>query len=59
LLRLPAGEDNAAMKRRFQFSLRSLLIVVARLVVVCGDVGRQAEIMREPTRSVERLITTD
>jgi hypothetical protein len=72
LLRLTAVGDNRTMqdeppkaalpmrKRRwFQFSLRSLLIVVALLAVVCGDVGRQAEIMREPTRFVGRLITTD
>jgi hypothetical protein len=58
LPRLPAAADNAAMqteppqaeppkrKRRwFQFSLRSLLIVVTVLAAVCGYVGWQAKIV--------------
>jgi hypothetical protein len=60
LLRLPAVGDNAAMqtepsnaeppkhKRRwFQYSLRSLMIFVALVAVVCGYVGWQAKIVRE------------
>jgi hypothetical protein len=33
-------------RRRFQFRLRTLMIVVTLLAVVCGYVGRQAEIVR-------------
>jgi hypothetical protein len=54
LLRLLAVGDNAAMqsepkrnRRWFQFSLRTLLIVVTLLAVVCGYVGWQAKIVRE------------
>ena len=60
LLRLPAVGDNAAMqteppkadppkrKRRwFQFSLRTLMIVVTLLAVPCAYVGWQAKIVSE------------
>ena len=60
LLRLPAVGDNAGMeadpskasppkhKRRcFQFSLRTLMIVVTLLAVACGYVGWQAKIVRQ------------
>jgi hypothetical protein len=33
-------------RRRFQFRLRTLMIGVTLLAVVCGYVGRQAEIVR-------------
>jgi hypothetical protein len=62
LPRLPAVGDNSAMqpeppkadppkrKRRwFQFSLRTLMIVVALLAVPMGYVGWQAKIVRERT----------
>jgi hypothetical protein len=68
LLRLPAAADNAAMqtepskadppkrKRRwFQFSLRTLLIVVTVLAVVCAYVGWQAKIVREREAMLIRL----
>ncbi len=38
---------DPAPHRRFQFRLRTLLIVVTLLAVVCGYVGRQIEIVRE------------
>jgi hypothetical protein len=60
LLRLPAPADNTAMeaeppklespkrKRRwFQFSLRTLIIVVTLLALPLGYVGWQAKIVRE------------
>jgi hypothetical protein len=60
LLRLPAASDNAAMqteplksdppkrKRRwFQFSLRTLMIVVTLLALPLGYVGWQARIVRD------------
>jgi hypothetical protein len=60
LLRLPVVADHAAMeteppkadppkrKRRwFQFSLRTLMIVVTLLAIPCGYVGWQAKIVRE------------
>jgi hypothetical protein len=74
LLGLPAAGDNAAMpteppnaeapkrKRRwFQFSLRSLLIVVTLLAVVCGFAAvviENRKLMRERDESratVDRL----
>ena len=43
----PPKADPPKRKRRwFQFSLRSLLILVTLLAVVCGYVGRQAEFVR-------------
>ena len=67
LIRVPAVGDNAAMeaeppkrKRRwFQFSLRSLLIGVAILAVVCGYVGPHAKIVRERKAMVERILEVD
>jgi hypothetical protein len=69
LLPLPAASDNAAMqteppkpdppkrKRRwYQFSLRTLLIVVTLLAVPLSYVGWQAKIVRE-RRSVADEIT--
>jgi hypothetical protein len=60
LLRLPAPADNAAMEtepsktvsakrkcRWFQFSLRTLLIVVMLLAVPCAYVGWQVKFVRE------------
>jgi hypothetical protein len=44
----PLKSEPPKRKRRwFQFSLRSLLIVVTLLAVACGYVGSQAEIVRE------------
>jgi hypothetical protein len=37
-------------RRRFQFSLRTLLIVVTMLAVPCAYVGWQAKIVREGRR---------
>jgi hypothetical protein len=46
-----AAEINTPRPKRkrrwFQFSLRTLMIVVTLLAVACGHVGRQAEIVRE------------
>ena len=54
LLPLPAVRDNAAMseppkrkRRRFQFRLRTRIIGVTLLAVVCGYVGWHAKIARE------------
>ena len=69
LLRLHVAADNAAMqteppkaeppkrKRRwFQFSLRTLLIVVAVLAVLCGYVARQADMVRERKAILKRVL---
>jgi hypothetical protein len=71
LLRLPAVGDNAAMeaetpkadppkrKRRwFQFSLRTLMIVVTLLAIPCGYVGWQAKIVRERRAVLDRITKT-
>jgi hypothetical protein len=60
LLRLLAAENNAAMeadppnadlpkrlRRRFQFRLRTLMIGITFLAVVCAYVGWQAKIVRD------------
>jgi hypothetical protein len=44
----PPKADSPNRKRRwFQFSLRSLMIVVAVLAVPCAYIGRQAMIVRQ------------
>jgi hypothetical protein len=44
----PPNADSPKRKRRwFQYSLRTLLIGVTLLAVVCGYVGWQAKIVRE------------
>jgi hypothetical protein len=44
----PPKADPPKLKRRwFQFSLRTLLIAVTLLAVVCGYFGRQIELVRE------------
>jgi hypothetical protein len=66
LPRLPAVEDNAAMeieplkadspkrnRRRFQYSLRTLLIGVMLLALPCAYVGSQAKIVRERREFLE------
>jgi hypothetical protein len=42
-----------AMNLRFQFRLRTLMIVVTLLAVVCGYVGWQAKIVRERRAMVD------
>ena len=65
MLRQPATTDNAGMqtepikaeppkrKRRFQFRLRTLLIGVTLLAVVCGYVGWQAKIVKERRNEID------
>jgi hypothetical protein len=56
----PTNSNPPKRKRRwFQFSLRTLMIGVTLLAMVCGYVGRQTKIVRERTQFVERSITTD
>jgi hypothetical protein len=56
----PRQPDAPKRKRRwFQFSLRTLMIGVTLLAMVCGYVGRQTKIVRERMQFVERPITTD
>jgi hypothetical protein len=44
----PPKADSLKRKRRWcQFSLRSLLIVVTLLAILCGYVGQQVEIVKE------------
>jgi hypothetical protein len=72
LLRLPAVADNEAMeaeppkaeppkrKRRwFQFSLRSLMIVVTLLAVPLGYIGWQAKIVRERRAALDIIVESD
>jgi len=40
-------------RRRFQFSLRTLLIVVTLLAVVCGYVAREVTTLRERRKAAE------
>jgi hypothetical protein len=42
----PTARKSIAMSIRFQFRLRTLMIVVALLAVLCGYVGWQAKIVR-------------
>ena len=51
----PKADPPKRKRRRFQFSLRSLLIGVALLAVACGYVGRQAEIVRERQAMLDRI----
>jgi hypothetical protein len=44
---LPEADPPKRKRRRFQFSLRSLLIVVTLFCVVGGRLGREATIARE------------
>ena len=39
--------DQPSPRRRFQFRLRTLMIVVTLLAVACGYVGSQAKVARE------------
>jgi hypothetical protein len=39
--------DQPSRRRRFQFRLRTLMIVVTLLAVPCGYIGWQARIVRE------------
>jgi hypothetical protein len=43
----PKAEPPKRKRRWFQFSLRSLMIGVAILAVICGYVGRQAKVVRD------------
>jgi hypothetical protein len=47
--------DQSSTRHRFQFRLRTLLIVVTLLCVVGGYVGRQVRIIRERTAELEKL----
>jgi hypothetical protein len=50
----PPQADRPKRKRRwFQFSLRTLMIVVTLLAVACGYVGWQAKIVRERRAMVD------
>ncbi|HEV2972726.1 MAG TPA: hypothetical protein VGY55_22350 [Pirellulales bacterium] len=44
---LPQADPPKRKRRRFQFSLRSLLVGVTLLAVPLGFVGRQIKIVRE------------
>ena len=46
---------SAPKRRRFQFELRTLLVVVALLSIACGYVGWQANIVRERKAVIAEL----
>jgi hypothetical protein len=50
----PPKADPSTRKRRFQFSLRTLLIGVTLFAVPMGYVGQQAKIVRERKAVLER-----
>ncbi|HEV3417286.1 MAG TPA: hypothetical protein VG056_10745, partial [Pirellulales bacterium] len=52
----PSNAAAPKHKRRFQFSLRTLLIGVTLLAVLCGYVGRQVEIVRERRAFLDRIV---
>jgi hypothetical protein len=47
--------DQLSPRRRFQFRLRTLMIVIALLAIPLGCVGRQVEIAREREIVRERI----
>jgi len=51
--------DQASHRRRFQFRLRTLLIVVALLAVPLSYVGWQAKIVRQRNQFRDRLNDAD
>jgi hypothetical protein len=52
----PKSDPPKRKRRRFQFSLRSLLIVVTLLAVTCAYVGWQAKIVRERKETMTELL---
>src|SRR5438045_876155 len=51
--------DQPSPRRRFQFRLRTLMIVVTLLAGVCGYVGWQVKIVRERRRLLDRVEAAD
>src|SRR5690348_1919362 len=48
--------DQPSSRRRFQFRLRTLMIVVTLLAVACAYIGWQAKIVRERRIELERTV---
>ena len=48
--------DQPSPRRRFQFRLRTLMIGVTLLAVVCGYVGHQAEIVHRRQSGMATLL---
>ena len=54
----PPKADPPQRKRRwFQFSLRTLMIGVTLLAVICGYVAKQVQIVRERKTAFERILS--
>jgi hypothetical protein len=54
----PPKADPPKRKRRwFQFSLRSLLIVVTALAIPCGYLGWQAKVVRERKAMLDKIVS--
>src|ERR1700747_2520005 len=51
--------EKSQLRRRFQFRLRTLLIVVTLLAVPCAYVGWQAKIVREREAIANRILGLD
>jgi hypothetical protein len=51
------AENRPSPRRRFQFRLRTLMIVVTLLAVACGYIGWQAKIVRERRETVRWIET--